>query len=290
STDLDGDGDYDVLSASLDDDKIAWYENTDGLGTFGPQQVITTSANGACSVFSVDLDGDGDKDVLSASFWDSKIAWYENTNGLGTFGSQQVITTSADNAKTVHSADLDGDGDYDVLSGSEIGCKIAWYENMDGQGSFGPQQIFSTNVGNSLFSADLDGDGDNDVLSASGGKIAWYRNDGPLGFRDAEPGNNPIPGFSYSIHPNPFNPTTTISFDLPVASFVVLDVFDINGRNVGARHASPMSGSGATPTTGFYSPGTHSITFDGSDLPSGIYFVRLEAGENSSVGKIVLLK
>jgi hypothetical protein len=77
ATDLDGDGDADVLSASQADDKIAWYENLGG-GNFGSQQVITTSADRAWSVYATDLDGDGDADVLSASFFDDKIAWYEN--------------------------------------------------------------------------------------------------------------------------------------------------------------------------------------------------------------------
>ena len=45
ATDLDGDGDADVLSASAGDDKIAWYENL-GSGSFGPQQVITTAKIG----------------------------------------------------------------------------------------------------------------------------------------------------------------------------------------------------------------------------------------------------
>ena len=79
AADLDDDGDMDVLSASSDwkSSKIAWYEN-DGTGLFGPQQVITTTADGAESVYAADLDGDGDMDVLSASFYDDKIAWYEN--------------------------------------------------------------------------------------------------------------------------------------------------------------------------------------------------------------------
>ena len=187
SADLDGDGDLDVLSASLDDDKIAWYENIDGQGSFGPQQVITISADGAESVFSTDIDGDGDLDVLSASWVDDKIAWYENINGQGSFGPPQVITTSADGAKSVFSADLDGDGDFDVLSASRWDDKIAWYENIDGQGSFGPQQVItiSADGAESVFSADLDGDGDLDVLSASwvDDKIAWYENlDGQGGF------------------------------------------------------------------------------------------------------------
>jgi len=77
AADLDADGDLDVLSASWNDNKIAWYAN-DGTGHFGAQQVITTEADGAQCVYAADLDGDGDLDVLSASAYDGKIAWYEN--------------------------------------------------------------------------------------------------------------------------------------------------------------------------------------------------------------------
>ena len=71
-----------MLSASRDDDKVAWYENLtinlngpSSPGSFGTQQVITTSTDGAYSVYAIDLDGDGDADVLSASWNDDKIAW-----------------------------------------------------------------------------------------------------------------------------------------------------------------------------------------------------------------------
>ena len=179
---MDGDGDLDVLSASAVDDKIAWYENTDGAGSFGGQQVISTAADGAQSVFAADVDGDGDLDVLSASYEDDKIAWYENTDGAGSFGSQQVISTAADDATSVFAADLDGDGDLDVLSASAVDDKIAWYENTDGAGSFGSQQVISTAAdgARSVFAADVDGDGDLDVLSASrlDDRIAWYENRG----------------------------------------------------------------------------------------------------------------
>jgi hypothetical protein len=123
---MDGDGDLDVLSASWHDGTIAWYGNTDGLGTFGEQNVITTEADRAESVFAADLDGDGDIDVLSAG-GDRRIAWYENTDGLGMFGEQNVITSDAPRAKPIFAADLDGDGDTDVLSAGGDG-RIAWHE------------------------------------------------------------------------------------------------------------------------------------------------------------------
>ena len=71
------------------------------------QHVISTSANYAVSVYAVDVDGDGDMDVLSASRSDDKIAWYEN-DGSESF-TEHVISTSADNAYSVNAADVDGD-------------------------------------------------------------------------------------------------------------------------------------------------------------------------------------
>jgi PKD repeat protein len=125
---LDGDGDNDVLSASMIDNKIAWYAN-DGSGNFGEQQIITTAADYATDVYAIDLDGDGDNDVLSASYSDDKLAYYIN-DGNGNFGEQQIITTAADAVKSVYAIDLDGDGDNDVLSASYLDDKIAWYENL----------------------------------------------------------------------------------------------------------------------------------------------------------------
>ncbi|MBK9461508.1 MAG: VCBS repeat-containing protein [Sphingobacteriales bacterium] len=75
---------------------------------------------------------------------------------------------AADYPKSVYAADLDNDGDMDVLSASSGDDKIAWYEN-DGSGNFGTQQIITTdaNGATSVYAADLDNDGDMDVLSAS---------------------------------------------------------------------------------------------------------------------------
>jgi hypothetical protein len=187
TADLDGDGDLDVVS-TVAGNTVAWHENTDGAGTFGSQNVISTSLNNCAEVQAADLDGDGDLDVLSASSADDKIAWYENrlTDGINNdFNpTQQVISTAADGAYSVFAADLDNDGDLDVLSASIEDDKIAWYENRLNDGinnDFNPtQQVISTAAdgADSVFAADLDSDGDLDVLSASteDDKIAWYEN------------------------------------------------------------------------------------------------------------------
>ena len=173
AADIDGDGDQDILSASSDDNKIAWYENTDSNGTFGTQQTISTEALEARSVFAADLDGDGDQDVLSASAFNNRIAWYENINGNGTFSTQNIISNEAYSARSVFAADLDGDGDQDVLSASvSYGGKVVWYENVDGNGTFGLEQIISNIGAEYVIAIDIDGDGDQDVLNGS----CWFEN------------------------------------------------------------------------------------------------------------------
>jgi hypothetical protein len=169
ATDLDGDGDADVLSAGYDDGRVAWYENL-GAGNFGAQQVLIDDF-GATDVLAADLDRDGDPDVLAAT-WD-RISWCQNLGG-GFFGSERIITMEVDTPVAVDVADLDGDGDLDVLSASFNDSKLAWYENLGG-GNFGPQQVIGQTTWD-VYAADLDGDGDIDVLSAAGNRVAWYKN------------------------------------------------------------------------------------------------------------------
>ncbi len=180
--DLDGDGHTDVLSASFGDDKIAWYESDGGSPPSFTERMISTSANGALSVFATDVDGDGDTDVLSASQSDDKIAWYESDGGTPPSFTERVISTSADRAIHVFATDVDGDGDTDVLSASFEDDKIAWYESDGGSPPTFTERVISTtaNTAVSVFATDLDGDGDTDVLSAStrDDKIAWYESDG----------------------------------------------------------------------------------------------------------------
>ena len=86
--DIDGDGDMDVLSASLNDDTIAFHQNGDGTsgdgnGSSWTKTRITTSANRARSVYAADIEGDGDMDVLSASRFDDTIAFYRSDERRG---------------------------------------------------------------------------------------------------------------------------------------------------------------------------------------------------------------
>ena len=146
------------------------------------ENVISTNANGANSVFAIDIDGDGDIDVLSASSGDSKIAWYENTDGFGHFSAEKIISINAIGTRSVFSIDIDGDGNIDVLSASY--GKIAWYKNLDGLGTFSTELIIDTNDVNAtaVCAADLDNDNDIDVLYISQYEtVGWFENTDGLG-------------------------------------------------------------------------------------------------------------
>ncbi len=90
-----------------------------------------------------------------------------------------------------------------------------------------------------------------------------------------------VPDFIlYQNYPNPFNPSTKIKFSVSglKAGFVVLKIYDIAGREV------------ALLVNGKIASGEHELTFDGSGLPSGVYFARLTAGNKTSVRRMFLIK
>jgi hypothetical protein len=182
AADLDSDGDIDVLCASNADDKIAWYENDAGSPPAFTEHIIATTANGPRSVSVADVDDDGDLDVLSASAYDDKIAWWENSGGSSPAFIGHIIATNANYVQWVTAADVDGDKDLDVLSASEWDDKIAWYENNGSSPPAFISHVITTNADGALAvdTADMDGDGDLDVLSSSwvDDKIAWYENNG----------------------------------------------------------------------------------------------------------------
>jgi hypothetical protein len=178
--DMDGDGRVDVLSASREDDLIAWYRNDGGSPVVWTPFNITTSADGAVSVHAADLDGDGRLDVLSASRGDNKVAWYKNGGGTPVVWIPHNISTITVGAVAAYPADVDGDGRLDVLSAGMDGNRILWFKNGGGiPVVWTPFNITSSIVSPTfVYAADMDGDGRLDVLSASrdGASIAWHKN------------------------------------------------------------------------------------------------------------------
>jgi hypothetical protein len=83
----------------------------------------------------------------------------------------------------------------------------------------------------------------------------------------------------HANYPNPFNPTTTLQFDLIRNERVTLKIFNVLGQEVASLLNKARLGAGV-----------HRIEFDGSRLPSGVYFYRLQAGDFAETRKMILLK
>ncbi len=79
-------------------------------------------------------------------------------------------------------------------------------------------------------------------------------------------------------YPNPFNPATTVSFTLPAAGQVSLEVYNILGQRV------------AVLADGYFGAGTHQVTWDASSVSSGVYLYRLSAGDFNQTRKMLLVK
>ncbi|MCK4506437.1 MAG: VCBS repeat-containing protein, partial [Candidatus Aegiribacteria sp.] len=126
-----GDGDMDVLASikiySLTDD-IAWWENTDGAGTIWTEHIIDSDFNAAQCVYSDDVDGDGDMDILGASYYYG-ISWWENIDGSGASWIKHEVDPDFKWARSVYYEDIDGDGNMDILGASSWWEEIVWWEN-----------------------------------------------------------------------------------------------------------------------------------------------------------------
>jgi len=118
-----------------------------GVGQdFGGQQVITTSAVNAACVHATDLDGDGDADVLSASIFDDKIAWYEDLNTFGSSycaavmnstGAASIISASGFTSIAANSL---------ILSANNLPAQIPLFNGYLCVGPSGLQRFLAVNV------------------------------------------------------------------------------------------------------------------------------------------------
>ena len=177
-----------------------------------------------------------------------------STDGAGTYDFSISVTPTTDGKQLVK-FNLIKAGDYGLAG-----------EIVDNQGSKKFNSIaFALDAGNSITAMNV-----TDVKIDTGTIT---------GVNDLN-GTAALP-ISYSLsqnYPNPFNPTTTIRFALPKAGDVNLAVYDILGRKI------------AELVHGNLTAGYHTVNFNASNLASGVYFYRIQAGDFVSVKKLMLLK
>jgi len=183
AADFDGDGMLDIVSASSNDNAVSWFKNLGGSPhpEFSIKKKITWSSLGSRIVTAADIDGDGDQDVVGASYYDSSLRWFEN-DGTGVF-TEHLISSAVNEGQGVAVADLDNDGDPDIATASSGDNTIAVFKNIGVNGTFCEiKEVVDDNAigARTVVAADLNGDGWADLASASkdDDTVAWYPNDG----------------------------------------------------------------------------------------------------------------
>ncbi|MEO0631240.1 MAG: VCBS repeat-containing protein, partial [Planctomycetota bacterium] len=187
-----------LLAGGIAFGQDARFDARSALATTGPVQALAVA----------DLDGDGDADVLASDSAGGRLVWIENNSDVDPgFTVEHEVATSVIAPNEVAAADLDSDGDLDVLAASSPGTgQLVWFENIGGvpprfePRAIGPRpNLELTGVVRSIAVADLQGDGDLDLIcgfqlptSAASGHVTVYLNDG-----------TPSPGFVRFQLPSP---------------------------------------------------------------------------------------
>lgn len=180
ATDMDGDGDIDVLGAAEASGVVAIWTNDGARPPGWTAQVVDPSFTLAEAVWGGDLDGDGRPDLVATSKGTNPaLAWWRNEGGTPPVWTKQIIRRPWGNTYEVCVGDLDRDGDPDLLSTSCTSNEIAWWRNDGGTPLVWTFQVIAGGFSeaHSAWFADLDGDGDNDVVGAgiSANEVAWWR-------------------------------------------------------------------------------------------------------------------
>lgn len=195
SMDVDEDGDMDILSAAALAPTRS-HRQVDQTLTF-TGTVLNPPVSGAKTVVIADLNGDQLQDVLlSQASGITQLTWFPNSP-TGIFGAAQTIIGDNSGIRQVLVADLDGDGDMDIVSGSDYYQEILLFRNTGG-GVFGPPEVLVNSgpyLEMSMDVGDFDSDGDEDLIFAfynPGVLVGWYENigaSGPVPAQQETPGS-----------------------------------------------------------------------------------------------------
>jgi len=136
--DIDGDGDLDIVGAIRNDNDILWFENDGNGGGWTSHDVGAGYLSDGSSVQAVDMDHDGDIDVIGTSYEDDEIIAWEN-GGDGSSWQSWYIDTDIDSPWQALVDDLNGDNNPDIiLSAAGTTDSLTWYKNIGGQFSATP--------------------------------------------------------------------------------------------------------------------------------------------------------
>ena len=290
--DIDGDSDLDMVVGNEDGNKIFINNGSGFFSDETTQRLPLTGTEETRKVTLCDVDEDGDLDIFFAN-----VAFRPNrlrqdrlllNNGSGIFSDVTSSNIPFDNEHTTEGifVDVDFDGDQDLLTANIFSNRPVKVFANNGSGVFGevthlvmPPGVLGEGIG--IKAGDYNGDNLLDLYIVNRGQPdkLLLRNDtaktiglNQLGFEIPE---------KFSLlqnYPNPFNPQTKIRFLLPAGSNVTLSVYDVSGKLVTVLLNRQLAA------------GSFEVNWNAGNLPSGIYFYRIETGSFSQTRKMILIK
>lgn len=290
AADFNGDGHQDILlqkDAQFigEDTKFEVYLG-DGNGDFSDPEITTWQGENSRFILSLNANNDEYPDMI---IFDSKFElkkdelFFFEGNGDGTFSlfnTLELIDPSA-----LFAADVAGDENIDLLVGSFTNADVKVFEGQ-GNGNFSERwPSYGAGNGISFFtSGDFNQDGMLDLATTGGIFGESYV---PIlfgsGMTTGIPSNalkpvNTALEILQQNSPNPFRQATTITYELPATAPVLIEVFDQAGKKIETL-VNDMKGAGQ-----------HSVRWNGSSLPGGIYFCTVQTNQQYETIKMVLLK
>ena len=298
SVSLSSDGNTAIVGGYADssDAGAVWvFTRTGGVWSQQGNKLVGTGAAGSARRgMSVALSGDGNTAVVGGYADDTLkgAVWvFTRANGIWRQQGNKLVGTDAVNGVLGsfqgYSVSVSSNGNTVVVGGypdnSFMGA--AWiYTRTNGVWSqMGSKLVGTGATGNAEqgISVSMSSDGNTAIVGGFADDTlkgaAWVFTRAVSSARASGDGS-PLHFRLGQNYPNPFNPATTIAFVLPAPSVARLSVFDILGREVSVLLDQRMDA------------GVHEVTFDGSNLASGVYFYRLRAGEFVATKRLLLLR
>jgi len=285
--DIDNDGRLDLVTASFDDNNLYWYKNNSDL-TWSKFEIEDFFLH-PHMVHLADINNDGYLDISCAGYSgfpnNSDVACWLN-DGLNQDNWTLIsIDKMFNGALSITSADIDIDGDIDIIGTAELNSnKVAVWLNNGSANEW--EKIIVDGFLNGAWGincADIDSDGDIDISCGGDKHLVWYENTSQLGLSVED--ENLDKRIYLNSYPNPFNPSVSISFIIEKDSYVSISVFDLSGNKVCTliRDRSKLS-------AGDYTTNWDGKDDNGQQVSSGTYIVNIRSDNFSKSKKICLLR
>ncbi|RKZ08107.1 hypothetical protein DRQ25_09890 [Candidatus Fermentibacteria bacterium] len=137
SGDMNNDGYMDLIGAAYAQDDLCWFGNVNGSGTEWSKHNLDLNYDGASSVYSGDIDGDGKLDILTSSKLNGEVTWWRNYDGEGTELLRYTVSNAVENPCFVFITDINGDNNSDIIAAADLENDILWWEINNGYATAG---------------------------------------------------------------------------------------------------------------------------------------------------------